>query len=68
MNACNFWELLRSKYSELTRSGRRVADYLTQHAGEAQYLSISSLAVACGVAEAPSSGSAVRWGLMAITK
>ena len=52
MNACNFWELLRSKYSELTRSGRRVADYLTQHAGEAQYLSISSLAVACGVAEA----------------
>lgn len=52
MNSCNFWELLRSRYSELTRSGRRVADYLTQHAEEAQYLSISSLAAACGVAEA----------------
>lgn len=52
MNACNFWELLRSRYSELTRSGRRVADYLTQNPQEAQYLSISSLAAACGVAEA----------------
>ena len=52
MNSCNFWELLRSRYNELTRSGRRVADYLTQHAEEAQYLSISSLARECGVAEA----------------
>ena len=52
MNSCNFWELLRSHYNELTRSGRRVADYLTQHAEEAQYLSISSLARECGVAEA----------------
>ena len=52
MNSCNFWELLRSHYNELTRSGRRVADYLTQHAEEAQYLSISSLAGECGVAEA----------------
>ena len=52
MNACDFWELLRSRYNELTRSGRRVADYLTQHAEEAQYLSISSLAAECGVAEA----------------
>lgn len=52
MNSCNFWELLRTRYSELTRSGRLVADYLTQHAEEAQYLSISSLAAECGVAEA----------------
>lgn len=52
MNSCNFWELLRARYSELTRSGRLVADYLTQHAEEAQYLSISSLAAECGVAEA----------------
>lgn len=52
MKACNFWELLRSRYSELTRSGRRVADYLTQHAEEAQYLSISALGQACDVAEA----------------
>lgn len=52
MNPCNFWELLRSRYSELTRSGRVVADYLTRHAEEAQYLSISALAGECGVAEA----------------
>lgn len=52
MNARNFWELLHEKSGELTRSGRAVADYLTQHAEEAQYLSISSLAAACGVAEA----------------
>lgn len=29
-----------------------MADYLVQHAEDAQYLSISSLAKACGVAEA----------------
>lgn len=52
MNPRNFWELLREKYSELTRSGRLVADYLTQHAEQAQYLSISALGAACGVAEA----------------
>lgn len=52
MNPRNFWELLREKYSELTRSGRLVADYLTQHAEQAQYLSISALVAACGVAEA----------------
>ena len=48
----DFWELLRSRYNELTRSGRRVADYLAQHSEEAQYLSISALGAACGVAEA----------------
>lgn len=48
----NFWELLQKKQSELTKSGRLVADYLTQHAEDAQYLSISSLAKACNVAEA----------------
>ena len=48
----DFWELLRSRYNELTRSGRLVADYLAQHSEEAQYLSISALGAACGVAEA----------------
>lgn len=48
----NFWDLLNEKQSKLTKSGRVVAEYLTQHAEEAQYLSISSLAEACGVAEA----------------
>lgn len=48
----NFWEMLRAKHDSLTKSGTIVADYLVQHAEDAQYLSISSLAKACGVAEA----------------
>ena len=48
----NFWELLQQHQGDLTRSGRTVADYLVQHAAEAQYLSISSLARECQVAEA----------------
>ena len=52
MTGQNFWELVHEKYNDLTRSGRVVADYLSQHAEEAQYLSISSLGDACGVAEA----------------
>lgn len=48
----NFWELLQQRRGELTKSGRAVADYLMQHADEAQYLSISSLARECAVAEA----------------
>ena len=48
----NFWEMLRAKHDSLTKSGTSVADYLVQHAEDAQYLSISSLAKACGVAEA----------------
>ena len=42
--ATNFWELLQQHQGDLTKSGRTVADYLVQHAAEAQYLSISSLA------------------------
>ncbi|MDD4850469.1 MAG: MurR/RpiR family transcriptional regulator [Gemmiger sp.] len=52
MKDVNFWELLRSCGPHLTKSGRIVAEYLTQHGEEAQYLSISTLARACGVAEA----------------
>ena len=48
----NFWELLQQRQGHLTRSGHAVADYLLQHADEAQYLSISSLARECNVAEA----------------
>ena len=44
--------MLRTKRDSLTKSGIIVADYLMQHAEDAQYLSISSLAKACGVAEA----------------
>lgn len=48
----NFWELLQQRQGQLTRSGHAVANYLLQHADEAQYLSISSLARECNVAEA----------------
>ena len=48
----NFWELLQQRQGQLTRSGHAVADYLLQHVDEAQYLSISSLARECNVAEA----------------
>ena len=48
----NFWELLQQRQGQLTRSGHAVADYLLQHADEAQYLSISSLARECNDAEA----------------
>ena len=50
--ATNFWELLQQHQSDLTKSGRTVAEYLLQHPAEAQYLSISSLARECRVAEA----------------
>ncbi len=50
--AMNFWELLHDRQDSLTKSGRAVAEYLMQHADEAQYLSISSLAKECKVAEA----------------
>ena len=46
----NFWELLHQRQDQLTRSGHAVADYLLQHADEAQYLSISSLARECNFA------------------
>lgn len=64
----NFWELLQQHQGDLTKSGRTVAEYLVQHAAEAQYLSISSLARECQVAEARCSGSAGRWALRATTK
>ena len=50
--AMNFWELLHDRQDSLTKSGRAVAEYLMQHSDEAQYLSISSLAKECKVAEA----------------
>ncbi len=39
-------------YTQLTKSSRKIADYLAQHAEQAQYLSISALAKECDVAEA----------------
>lgn len=48
----NFWDLLREKQDTLTKSGTIIADFLTKHAEEAQFLSISSLAKECNMAEA----------------
>ena len=48
----SFWQLLRSKQDSLTKSGRIIAEYLSQNAQQAQYWSISVLASQCGVAEA----------------
>lgn len=43
---------INTTYNHLTPSSRKIADYLREHCSEAQYLSISGLANACGVAEA----------------
>lgn len=48
----NLLEKISVNYGHLTKSSRKIADYISTHAEEAQYLSISSLAKACGVAEA----------------
>lgn len=43
---------IEAHYATLTPSARKIADYLRVHHVEAQYLSISELAVECRVAEA----------------
>lgn len=43
---------ISSAYYKLTATERKAADYLMGHLGQAQFLSISELAEACGVAEA----------------
>ena len=48
----NFWDLLSEKQDSLTKSGMIIANYLTKHAEEAQFLSISSIAKECNMAEA----------------
>ncbi len=48
----NFWDLLSEKQDSLTKSGMIIANYLTKHSEEAQFLSISSLAKECNMAEA----------------
>lgn len=51
-NNSNFFEQLKAQYPELTKSSRKISDYLFENADKAQYLSISSLAKECHVAEA----------------
>lgn len=45
-------EQMAQKYNQLTRSGKKVADYIFSHQYETQFMSITSLAEECGVAEA----------------
>jgi DNA-binding MurR/RpiR family transcriptional regulator len=45
-------ERITDNYNVLTRSGKKLADYILLHCTEAQYMSITALADECGVAEA----------------
>lgn len=48
----NILNSITEEYHSLTRSGKKLADYIFEHTGEAQYLSISTLAENSGVSEA----------------
>lgn len=48
----NILESITSQYHSLTRSGKKLADYIFAHPGAAQYYSISTLAENSGVSEA----------------
>ena len=50
--ASNILESITAQYQSLTRSGKKLADYIFAHTGEAQYFSISTLAENSGVSEA----------------
>lgn len=50
--AGNILEQIKEQYHSLTRSGKRLADYIFANAHDTQYLSISSLAENSGVSEA----------------
>ena len=52
MQAQNVFDKLSNGYYQLTAAEKKVADYIIIHQQDAQYLSISELADACGVAEA----------------
>ena len=50
--ASNILESITAQYHSLTRSGKKLADYIFAHTGEAQNFSISTLAENSGVSEA----------------
>lgn len=52
MPEANVFERISSAYYQLTAAEKKVADYIIIHQKESQFLSISQLAGACGVAEA----------------
>ena len=61
--ASNILESITAQYHSLTRSGKKLADYIFAHTGEAQYFSISTLAENSGVSEASITRSVMGWGL-----
>ncbi|MDO4321184.1 MAG: MurR/RpiR family transcriptional regulator [Lachnospiraceae bacterium] len=48
----NIMEAITENYQSFTRSGKKLADYIFNHASDTQYLSISVLAEQSGVSEA----------------
>ena len=48
----NVFDKISSEYYQLTTAERKVADYVIAHQRDTQFMSISDLAEACGVAEA----------------
>lgn len=52
MSEANVFERISSAYYQLTAAEKKVADYVIIHQKDTQFLSISQLAGACGVAEA----------------
>ncbi len=52
MAVLNIVSILSDQYYQLTASERKVCDYVLGHQRETQYMSITELAEACGVAEA----------------
>lgn len=48
----NILNSITEQYHSLTRSGKKLADYIFAHTGDTQYLSISTLAEKSGVSEA----------------
>ncbi len=48
----NILEYITEQYHSLTRSGKKLADYIFTNTSTAQYLSISTLAENSGVSEA----------------
>lgn len=48
----NLLDSITKQYNTLTRSGKKLADYIFANTSQAQYMSITSLAESCGVSEA----------------
>ena len=48
----NLLDSITKQYNTLTRSGKKLADYIFANTSQAQYMSITSMAESCGVSEA----------------